>query len=64
MDSSSDDDDDDNDNILNTGEKIPIKYTVTMCDQLIAGLEQCPYIIEQENMAVHSNRDCLDRNLC
>lgn len=25
-----------------------------MCDQLIAGLEQCPGIIEQEIMAVHS----------
>jgi hypothetical protein len=53
MDSSSDDDDHDY-NIVNTGKNIPIKYIVTMCDQLIALLEQCPGIIEQEIMAVHS----------
>jgi hypothetical protein len=60
VDSSSDND---NDNIVNTGDKIPIKYIMTMCDQLIAGLKQCPCIIEQENAALHSNRNCLDRNL-
>ena len=47
MDSSSDDDD-----IVNTGEKIPIKCIVKMCDQLIAGLKQCPCIIEHQIMAV------------
>jgi hypothetical protein len=38
-------------NTVNTGEKIPIKYTVKMCDQLIAGLKQCPCITEHKNMA-------------
>jgi hypothetical protein len=43
---------------------IPIKYTVKLYAQLIAGLKQCPCASEQEIMAVYSKRDCLDRNLC
>ncbi|XP_005333826.2 jerky protein [Ictidomys tridecemlineatus] len=54
-DSSSHDDD------MNTGEKISIEHLVKMCDQLIAGLEQCAFISEQEIMAIYSIKEKLLR---
>ncbi|XP_047409895.1 jerky protein-like [Sciurus carolinensis] len=53
-DSSSNDD-------MNTGEKISIEHLVKMCDQLIAGLEQCAFISEQEIMAIYSIKEKLLR---
>ena len=39
---------------MNTGEKIPIDGMMTMCGQLIAGLEQGTFIRQQEVTAVYS----------
>nr|XP_020009435.1 jerky protein [Castor canadensis] len=54
-DSSSNDDD------MRTGQKISIEQMVKMCDKLIAGLEQCAFISEQEIMAIYSIREKLLR---
>jgi hypothetical protein len=51
----------DDDDIVNTGEKIPIDDMVKMCDQLIAGMEQRAFINEREIMAVYSIKDRLLR---
>ncbi|KAK8750510.1 hypothetical protein OTU49_014875 [Cherax quadricarinatus] len=55
---SSDDGDED---IVNTGEKVPIDNMVKMCDQLIVGLEQGAFISEQEIMAIYSVKERLLR---
>jgi hypothetical protein len=52
--------DDDDDDIVNTGEKIPIDDMVKMCDQLITGMERA-LINEREIMAVYSIKDRLLR---
>ncbi|KAK8738714.1 hypothetical protein OTU49_017422, partial [Cherax quadricarinatus] len=52
---------DDGDDIVNTGEKVPIDDMVKMCDQLIAGLEQCAFISEQEIVAIYSIKERLLR---
>ena len=52
-----------NDDIVNTGEKMPIDDMVKLCDQLIGGMEQCTFIKVHEIMAVYSKNDCFDRNL-
>jgi hypothetical protein len=49
------------DNIVNTGEKIPIDDMVKMCDHLIAGMEQRAFINERVIMAVYSFKDRLLR---
>jgi hypothetical protein len=49
------------DDIVNTGEKIPIDDMVKMCDQLIAGMEQHASINEHEIMAVYSIKERLLR---
>ncbi|GCC36541.1 hypothetical protein chiPu_0015035 [Chiloscyllium punctatum] len=57
----SSDDDDDDEELANTVEKVPIDDMVKMCDQLIAGLEQCSFISEQEIMAIYSIKERLLR---
>jgi hypothetical protein len=52
---------DDDDDIVNTGEKIPIDDMVKICDQLIAGMEQRAFINEPEIMAVCSIKERLLR---
>lgn len=54
-DSSSDDD------IMSTGQKISIDHMVNICDQLIAGLEQCAFISKQEITAIYSIKEKLLR---
>jgi hypothetical protein len=54
-------DSDDDDDIVNTGEKIPIDDMVKMCDQLIAGMEQCAFINERKIKAVYSIQERLLR---
>jgi hypothetical protein len=49
------------DDIVNTGEKIPIDDMVKMCDQLIAGMKQRAFINEHEIMAVYSIEERLLR---
>ena len=46
---------------MNTNEKVPIDDVVKMCDQLIAALEQCAFISEQEIMAIYSVKERLLR---
>ncbi|XP_006147685.1 jerky protein homolog-like [Tupaia chinensis] len=55
-DSSSNDDD-----IMSMGKKISIDHMVKMCDRLIAGLERCAFISEQELMAIFSIKEKLIR---
>ena len=47
----------DDDDIVNTGEKVPIDDIVKMCHQLIAALEQRAFISEQEIMAIYSVKE-------
>jgi hypothetical protein len=54
-------DGDDDDDTVNTGEKIPIDDMVKMCDQLIAGMEQCALTNDREIMAVYSIKERLLR---
>lgn len=54
-DSSSDND------IMSTGQKISIDHMVNICDQLIAGLEQCAFISKQEITAIYSIKEKLLR---
>ncbi|GCC38680.1 hypothetical protein chiPu_0017195 [Chiloscyllium punctatum] len=52
---------DDDDELVNIVEKFPIDDMVKMCHQLIAGLEQCSFINEQEIMAIYSIKERLLR---
>jgi hypothetical protein len=51
----------DDDDIINTGEKIPMDDITKMCDQLISGMEQRAFINEREIMAVYSIKERLLR---
>ncbi|GCC38863.1 hypothetical protein chiPu_0022984 [Chiloscyllium punctatum] len=59
--SGDDDDGDDDGDFVNTVEKLPIDDLVKMHDQLIAGLEQCTFISEQEIVAIYSIKERLLR---
>jgi hypothetical protein len=52
---------DDDDDIVNSGEKIPIDDMVKMCDQLIGIMEQRALINEREIMTVYSIKERLLR---
>ena len=55
------DNSDEDDDIVNTGEKMPIDDMVKLCDQLISGMEQSTFISVQEIMAVYSIKERLLR---
>ncbi|XP_023572006.1 jerky protein homolog-like [Octodon degus] len=55
-DSSSNDDD-----TVSTDEKLSTDHMVEMCDQLIAGLEQCAFVSKQEIMVIYSIKEKLLR---
>ena len=52
---------DEDDDIVNTGEKMPIDDMIKLCDQLIGGMEQHTFINVQEIMAVYSIKEKLLR---
>ncbi|XP_055487432.1 jerky protein homolog isoform X3 [Leucoraja erinacea] len=52
---------DEDDDIVDTGEKMPIDDMVKLCDQLIGGMEQHTFISAHEIMAVYSIKERLLR---
>ncbi|XP_032880836.1 jerky protein homolog-like isoform X2 [Amblyraja radiata] len=52
---------DEDDDIVDTGEKMPIDDMVKLCDQLIGGMEQRTFISAHEIMAVYSIKERLLR---